>query len=444
MPIVIQLNTRVSNSFQSWRIAAGDVILVYSGSGGKQHRVISRLNVIGQRILASVRKLDRLPLLSKLPRFSHVMLGIGPGLIIHADGKSVAVEIPKDALRQNTDTPAGFRVYRRKSLSQDNADTIAREAMRYYRQRYTFLPYFRRKRYADTTQFCSRLVAHSFALAGTPIIAKREANKVLPIDLAASFADSPDWQDITGRFFDAPPASKGFEKHRTVAVPGQAQLSEEEVRNGTDRALSKYAQVDKETIEVGFKAAHAVLTGEAQRYELVALQFRFSKMVSFAPQLMNEIFAAKAIEVLKKMDALLGLSRLPAAEVLIRVSVYNSGEPSAKGPYVDLPGPSTVRELQIGRETIKLYDDLISAKIALFTILAHRTILHECQQFRAAKSVYADQFLAALPAVDVSAYENDLHPFQWIESEQDRITSKDTFGKILRALKEISTLRNPP
>src|ERR1700688_4106817 len=79
-------------------VNAGDIVLVYDQSTRLRNIAKRWGNVVGQRILAAIRRGEHVPLKSRLPYYSHVLLGLGGGLIIHADGKTVAVEVIHEAL----------------------------------------------------------------------------------------------------------------------------------------------------------------------------------------------------------------------------------------------------------------------------------------------------------------------------------------------------------
>src|SRR5262245_11755563 len=83
-------------------IQAGDIVFIYDQSAGIQDVVKGFGNVIGQRVLAAARRTEPISIRSRLPYYSHVMLGLGGGLIIHADGRTVAVEILPAALQFQT------------------------------------------------------------------------------------------------------------------------------------------------------------------------------------------------------------------------------------------------------------------------------------------------------------------------------------------------------
>src|SRR5207248_7312520 len=79
-----------SFNLRIYAISAGDIIFVYNERARGLGKVKEFINVSGQRVLASMRKRDKLSLKQEIRKHSHVMLGMDGGLIIHADGKTEA------------------------------------------------------------------------------------------------------------------------------------------------------------------------------------------------------------------------------------------------------------------------------------------------------------------------------------------------------------------
>jgi hypothetical protein len=220
---VSDLASPMFSTFRIDAISAADIIFVYDGSTRVRNKVIRFINVVGQRILASIRKAERLTLALRVRKYSHVMLGVGGGLIIHADGKTVAVELISVALHCQTTEESLFQVYRRKDLSHDQADQIVKSAMRYYNQKYRFTTYFGESDAGDTTQFCSRLVAHAYCAAGVRLTSLAE-NRVLPVDLY-QICQSDKWIDVSDTVVQEAPSTDIDELLPSIEIPGQGELS---------------------------------------------------------------------------------------------------------------------------------------------------------------------------------------------------------------------------
>ena len=166
-----------TEQFRSLSIEAGDIVIVLDRPSNPFGKLKQTINVIGQRALARLRASDPVDLLAPLPKHSHVMLGVGDGLIIHADGKTVALEVLSDALHVDRPDAYHYQVYRNKNISPETAAQVAKSAMRYFGQKYRFTSYLGQEQEGDTTQFCSRLVAHAYRAVDLPPSSKRATQR---------------------------------------------------------------------------------------------------------------------------------------------------------------------------------------------------------------------------------------------------------------------------
>src|SRR5690606_4075524 len=145
----------------------------------------------------------RISIFDRIPKYSHVILGLDGGIVIHADGKSVEIEVITDALHIATAEQAHYTIYRHKGISDVTRQKISLEAIRYYSQKYSFSPFFQKSSTLskkstssneDTTQFCSRLVAYVYRVSGVEL-SNLPDHKVLPVDLF-KVCSLPPWEDI--------------------------------------------------------------------------------------------------------------------------------------------------------------------------------------------------------------------------------------------------------
>jgi hypothetical protein len=285
-----------ASNFRIDAISAADIVLVYDQSPRLRNILVRFVNVVGQRVLASLRKTERLNRIPWRCKFSHVMLGLDGGLIIHADGKTVAVEVISDALHYQTKDVSIFRVYRRKDMSKDFADKIAQSAMRYYNQEYSFVTFFRKDVEEDTTQFCSRLVAHAYRSAGLPLTQLLD-NKVLPVDLY-QICQSDIWEDITEEFIQRLPSSAIDKSAPSIELPGQGKVSLSQWLRDTDRLILELARRRKQTLEEKYKNIQTLLQIEALLGGFCVIQFQLSKQISLDPSTLEDGSAARIASVL--------------------------------------------------------------------------------------------------------------------------------------------------
>ena len=431
------------SNFQIGAISAGDIVFVYQRPAHLRKLIVRFLNLAGQRILAWFRKMDRLALMTPIRSYSHVMLGVGGGLIIHADGKTVAVEIIADALHQETNEASLFQVYRRGDVSPDLADNIAKWAVRYYHQKYRFFSYFGEGAEGDTTQFCSRLVARAYRAAGLPLTSLPD-HKVLPLDLYR-ICQSDSWSDISAEFLQAAPDPAADAQWEPIEIPGRdAMPLFAFIRHG-DALLRNAARLNRQQIELQYKTTRLLLENEALLAKFCAIQFDISKQIRLAPAAIDDTIAPRIARVLAQIEHLLALSLLPDIELLVTQSFLNTVAGQTDIPlYAGYLPPSAIREMQTARAAVTVYTYLFFAQTGLFTILAHHTPHEKFEAFRAVKSEYADSFLAALaPFQNFSLYKDRPDIFEWVDLESDRAACRAAFANILAALQVIDMMRNP-
>lgn len=174
----------------------GDIILVYSR--GK----IPSLIHLGQSIL---RAPDLVRRKKSTARYSHVILAVGKGLAIHADGHTVGpAKIHELATDWNDwSSEGGTKVLR--LADEHERDRVGRvvkaQAERWIDAKYFFGYAFGSSslgrllpRRVRSMQFCSKLVADCYREAGVPI-GNRPSDQTLPVDIEA-FCTPPEWHDV--------------------------------------------------------------------------------------------------------------------------------------------------------------------------------------------------------------------------------------------------------
>jgi uncharacterized protein YycO len=422
-------------------VLAGDIVFVYDGSTSSVKRVKRSINILGQRILASIRKTGRGSWKQDSRKYSHVMLGLGGGLIIHADGKTVAVEVVSDALRYDTKDASRFQIYRRKNISAEQADKIVKPAMRYYNQRYSFFTYFQEIEAGDTTQFCSRLVSHSYRAAGMPLTSLPD-NQVLPMDLYR-ICQSDAWEDVTAEVIEEALPKRADEIIPPIDLPGKGALPMSEFLAEGDALILNAAQLQKKNIAALYEATRLVMENEAQLAKLVGSAFTSSKSLYLHPESMTEDSVVIIMSLLGDLSTLLSFSQLSSIGPLVKDSLLNTSQDTGDtGLYAGYPAPSVIREMQLSRLALSFFNDLVLAGLGLGASLAHRMPQEEFARFRSVNKEFGERFFAAVePIEDVSSYENTESLFLWVEQESDRAESRKIMARMVRDLKLIAVLR---
>jgi hypothetical protein len=421
----------MSDIFRIGAIGAGDIVFVYDRSQRVRDKIMQFVIVNGPRILAWFRKTEQVMPFSALHKYSHVMLGVGSGLIIHADGETVAVEIISDALVYETKVASTFQIYRRKDISSEIASKIVKSAMRYYNRKYRFSSFFSESRDSDTTQFCSRLVAHAYRAAGIPLTLRTD-HKVLPVDLY-KICQSDAWEDISSMFVRETNSPMAEEVLPPIEIPGHEKMSIAELNDYVEDLILKQAKDLKELQKLSYLRTQGLLTIEGLEAQSLVAQFDLSKNFYAMPSALDDRAAASIALVLRLLlKPLLELSRLPSIELLVTETFLNtSNEGTIPSQYAGMPTPQVIREMQLLRAEITIYDKLFLAEIGLSTILAHCTQFDQFARFRSVKKEFADLFLAALPPVeDLSSYEGNEDNFMWVEQESNRARCRTIFRHI--------------
>jgi hypothetical protein len=438
-----------SSNFQIGRLSAGDIVFVYDKPSRLWHKIGLFFNVIGQRILAALRTEQRISPLVRMPKHSHVMLGLSGGLIIHADGKSVKIEIISDALHYGRDDASFFRVYRLRNMSPDLADKIEKAATRYYSQRYSFYSYFVASRSepeqgasknGDTTQFCSRLVAHAYRSAGAPL-SELPDNRVLPLDLY-EICQSKEWQDISSELVKEPISPEADDVIGPIDIPDERSMTLSEFFKHIDSVMHNSAELAMRFQEHKYASVKHRVYVEGLLAKLVSAQFNMAKAIRIAPDQLDDNFAQRISRVLQQLGPLLALAQLPTLNIASQESIVNKiDERQNTGLYVGLPSPIAILEMQKARFAITIYTYLLLAETGLFIILAHYTSYKKFQEFRAVKHEYARDFLASLHlSGDLSMYKNTASLFKWLDGEDDRAQWLRIANNIVGAVEAIKLL----
>ena len=325
-------------------VQAGDLILVFSDAK------TSVLTTGGQTvILAAMKGVREL----HLARYSHVMLGIRPGLVIHSDGRSVKIATLHDALHGRTIEESRFRVVRpQPPLDSGDEERVFSEAKYFLNERYSFIfgrtsTRFGRlmhRRRPLTHPFCSELVASAYAAIGRPIV-DQPADTVLPVDLEIACVP-PDWIDVTADYAARPlPHIPG----ETITVEGRA-LSLPEFSSEMDAALARTFDNDAEVAAAHYEVASAVVRPGVIAQQLRSAEFDLAKALAAAP---TEMLARFPALVKRDLQALLDFygsivthSYASATPFAASMQKLLPGVPSDRRAYEALPSVDEMRRLE--------------------------------------------------------------------------------------------------
>lgn len=437
-------------AFTLGAIVNGDVILIYSRPRSLWGRVSRFINVGGQRLLAAIRRVERVSLFRRLPSHTHAMIGIGGGLVIHADGKLVTIDVISDIIRPEMDDAAHFVVYRHQLLPPKSTANVVKAAYRYYSQSYGFAPYFGRavdrpRRKEDTTQFCSRLIAHAYRTAGHELT-KLTDNRVLPLDLFR-ICQGAEWCDVTAEFVEediSEEVTKTLGKTDLDTVVG---MSLEHFLARSEQTMRKAASVQREFLHMQHKSLRNRLNMEEALAEYVRLQLETAYVSLKVPDSMDESDIGWVKSVLAQLPALLDLALVPDIECLV-TRVQNrlmiAGEESNDQiAFVGLPAPAVVQQMRVSTEVTRIYAYLLLADLGMRTIASWLTQSAEHERFTAVGQRYGEGLLAVVPLVDRLAERlaETSQGFLWVDSESDRTVCRGHCDSLLRVLQQIDVVR---
>lgn len=438
------------STFSIGGLIDGDIVLIYSRPQSILGRVFRSINTMGQRLLAAIRRVERVSIFARIPSFSHAMIGIGGGLVIHADGKRVSIEVISDVIRSEMKDAARFAVYRHKSLSPQAAAAIVKTAYSYYNQSYGFLPYFgslkrKLRRKEDTTQFCSRLVAHAYGAAGCQLTTLADA-RVLPIDLYR-ICQSNDWQEVTAEFIE-----KTFSEEIdcTLADTGIADIDGrtfQEFLKRSEMSLRKGAGLQRDFLDMRYKSMKDQLQAQALIAQSASLQLDLVRITRVAPDLMDERVAGWVKSTLEQLPIVLFLSELSdvrlfaACSPLSELMVAEGGDDRAT--FVGFPTPSVLQEIMMYSEVLRAHASLLAAELGMLVIASQLVEDPRFEPFKAIGTKYAEDFLAVVPTIDgLQERLNSVRDsFLWVESDSDREMCRNQYDTIIKLLQMVSVLR---
>lgn len=441
------------SQFNVGHIRAGDIIFFDSNSPRFWSRLKRNVNVIGQRLLAATRhSKHRISIFDRIPKYSHVILGLDGGIVIHADGKSVEIEVITDALHIATAEQAHYTIYRHKDISDVTRQKISLEAIRYYSQKYSFSPFFQKSSTLsnkstssneDTTQFCSRLVAYVYRVAGVEL-SNLPDHKVLPVDLF-KVCSLPPWEDITQDFMDDNTSSDLDERLGSITMPNGEEVTLSTFMRSANALLKDNAIFNAELQKIAYKSLKDLLINESLLAKFCSAQLDMAKLVSIKPDEIHGDVTDLICKTLEQIEDLLLLATTLDLK-LITPDILSNFYPDdrGRGAYVNFPSTATMRELQLNREVIRIYAGLLFAQAGIFVILAHYVPNEKYRIFEAVNRDTADRFLTSVLQirVDLSTYDNFQELFVWIEDDIDRSTSQKIFNNIVTGLRLIDFLRS--
>lgn len=440
---------KIVREFHTGHIAAGDIIFTCDTSPKLSERFENVFNFCGQRLLAALRRHDRIPLSERIPKYTHVMLGLDGGLVIHADGNRVSIDVISDALQHDSDKPITFRIFRPHHLNVEIAAKIARAAVRYYEQRYRFRSYFaalpeNKAPYGaepkDLTQFCSRLVSHSYRSAGSPL-SQLPDHRVLPIDLYR-ICQTSDWTDVTSEFIHEYEPESLDSTLGSIHVPGLGEVSMSEYFERTDKIIYESAKIAKESEALKYKSLRDALHTEGLLAQLANARFDLAKGIRLQPNLIDDDYAEQTTRILQQLGALLDLCLLPQLDQLQQPTLLNASQTKETlSIYAGFPPPQAMLEMQKARNKIIIYTYLLMAETALLGIIAHSAPDKNLEAFRRIDPKHISKFLLGVPQIeDLTPFENNDSLCAWVEDKADREQSVALVGHIVAGLKFIDLI----
>ncbi|EJF71733.1 hypothetical protein A462_11805 [Pseudomonas sp. Ag1] len=424
-----QVDNNQDEQFNHMAVRAGDIIFVLPRTSGVD-AILQWGNIQGQRILASLRTTDKISLKPILPKFSHVMLGAGDGIIIHADGTEVTLQVVSDALKFKDST---YEIYRNSGVSEETAKRIAEAGIHYLKQQYDFTTYFGAGGAGDVTQFCSRLVAQAYRIVGLPL-SELPDHKVLPLDLHRR-CQRPDWQNITAdSLFPQLPPDTDLESMSISIMDETLPLSK--FLNETDSLVLTNLQLQVRVQEALHESTRQIMQAQACLTQFSAAVFNEVRLLREEPGRMDEQHAHRIKLVLSQLDNLLNLAALPDLELLIKDSMINSGAGADKrGMYAGLPTSTETRDREKARETIRYLSYLLMTEIGLLSILAQHGQDDSLARFSKVNPVYVSAFANALPdTLNAILYKPD-HAFPWVANPDYQAAYRATYSNVISAIR---------
>lgn len=409
-------------------IRSGDIIFVKSAASRKGRRLVQNLNVNGQRVLTAFRRNERIGMTQRLPKHSHVMLGLDGGNIIHADGKTVALEGVEEALNIAGDAVREFRIFRRNNLDPDDGKKIGNEAIRYLHMAYDFKQYLRPRpapERKDTTQFCSRLVAMAYRCAGVPITDLPD-NRVLPVDLWR-ICQGPNWSEITEDFSSEIEWDKIGDILGPIEIPGYGTVDFKNLFQSSDKLMREVASNSREIIERQRAQADDMLRIESLLVQYSEAWFEMAKLSRHEPSTVDDEVAKWICRIIEQLPQLLALGKLNNISEVLNTSPISVGadDDPNRGAYAGLPTHSEIMRLRACREEIQVCSYLILAEIGMMSIFANVVKNKKLDRFKSVDNAYVKSFVKSVPMVDdFSPFEIFDEDFSWISSEADRRTSR--------------------
>lgn len=431
--------------FEISQLRAGDIIFVKSSRSEKRQLLIQNLNIHGQRVLAALRRQDRISLTEHLPRHSHVMLGLGLGNIIHADGRTVALEGVEQALHLGADNQYEFSIFRRLNLDAEIGVRVAAEAVRYLRNRYDFKTYLRARpapEKEDATQFCSRLVANAYRLAGESITSLPD-HRVLPVDLW-KICQGAGWAEVTGEFIENIDWGTVGKEMSLIDTPGRGTITISDLLSEGNNLTRAAADSTRNIMEFQRDSVETLLRIEALLAQYVNAQFQLAKMSRLDPSIIDDAFADSISRVLTQLPALLALGKLEDIGQILGAPPFDLGSDADpdRGAYAGLATRAEITKLRAIRETLRILSYLLMAETGLASVGARATNHEKFGLFRRIKSAHVERFIEALHKVeDFSPVEISDSDFSWVPSESDRTTCRGVARNIV-GFWQIITLLN--
>ncbi|WP_416769624.1 YiiX/YebB-like N1pC/P60 family cysteine hydrolase [Pseudomonas sp. RHF3.3-3] len=424
-----QVDSNENAQFDPMAVRAGDIIFVLPHVSGRS-KLIQWGNVRGQRLLASLRTTGKISRKAIVPDFSHVMLGAGDGLVIHADGKKVTLQVASKELNIKNST---YEIYRNHSISEDTARKIAEAGVHYLEQQYDFTKYFLKGSALDFTQFCSRLVAQAYRFIGIPL-SDLPDHKVLPVDIHRQ-CQLPDWKNVTAESLLPPlPENHDLEGMHALVMNDGTSLSE--FLDRTDSLIMSGLQQQVKIEEALHKSTLDIMKGQELAAQYCAAKFTLFQSLREQPEKINEQNVQDIGEVLSQLETLLDIAALPDLELLIKDSASNSnGGADQRAPYAGLPTNVEIREQNKARETIRYLSYFLMAEIGLLSILAQFDQSDKLAKFKKINPDYIKEFCNALPDT-LNTHPNELdNTFPWVTNLEFQAVYRAVYSNVISAIR---------